>query len=249
MVDGAAGDQPEYLVEPGTVSRPADVPATTAAALGLRAAPAGLEAAIADLLGSEPALLVVDNCEHLLDAARDLISELLGCCPALQVLATSRQRLGVVGERVLRLGPLTPGEQVELFCERAGLLRVDFDPSGPQRELVAQICCTLDGLPLAVELAASREAVFGLRMLKDRLSAGLDVLEPARDGDRTTAVTATVEWSYRLLDPDAQRLFDRLAVCRGGFDLEAVEFLASTDNPTERPTDIDSHHAAIPPRC
>jgi hypothetical protein len=77
-----------------------------------------------------------------------------------------------------------------------------------------------------VELAASREAVFGLRQLRDRLAAGLDILEPARDPDRTTAVTATVEWSYRLLDPAAQRVFDALVVCRGGFPLDALPYLA-----------------------
>ncbi len=242
VLDGAAAAQPAYLVELGALSRPADVPATTAAALGLQAAPAGIEAAIADRLGSEPALLMVDDCEHLLGAARDLVTGLLGRCPALRVLATSRRRLGVAGERVLRLGPLAPDEQVELFCDRASLLRVDFEPTGPGRGLVAQICRTLDGLPLAVELAASREAVFGLRMLRDRLAAGLDVLEPARDGNRRTAVTATVEWCYRLLDPDAQRLSDRMAVCRGGFDLEVVEALASAD----AGTDNGGHDAANP---
>ncbi len=171
---------------------------------------------------------MLDNCEHVLDAVRDLVDLIVARCPRVRVLATSRQRLGAAVERVLRLGPLSEADRVALFCDRAALLRDGFDAGDPRtRELAGQVCRLVDGLPLAVELAARREAVFGLAHLRDRLGAGLHVLDPARGGDRATAVSATVEWSYRLLDPAAQQLLDRLAVCRGGFGLDAIEHFAS----------------------
>jgi predicted ATPase/DNA-binding SARP family transcriptional activator len=233
LLDRFDADDERFVVELGEVSSAADVGVSVAAALGLQAAPDGVAMAIAGRLGAEPALLVLDNCEHLLRPVRDLMTELLARCPALRILATSRQRLGLADEQVVRLGPLSSEEQVELFFDRASLLRDDLDTSEPSRLVVAEICRALDGLPLAVELAARREAVFGLAQLRDRLAAGLEVLDPARGGDRSTAVTATVEWSYRLIDPDARTLFDRLAVCRGGFPLEALDHLAppGLDNP------------------
>lgn len=217
---------PAHLVELAETSQPQGVAVAVAGALGLRAAPEGAIVAIADRLGAQPALLVLDNCEHVLDAVADLVGQLLARCPAARVLTTSRRRIGLAGERVVRLGPLPHADQVELFRERAALLRADFDTSESAAELIGEVCTLLDGLPLAVELAAKREAVFGLAQLRDRLAAGLAVLEPAGGGDRATAVTATVEWSYRLLDPDTRALLDRLAVCRGGFGLDALDHLA-----------------------
>lgn len=222
---GHPGEE-RFLVELSEMSPAADVSVSVAAALGLQAAPDGFVSAITGRLGGQPALLVLDNCEHVLAAVRELTTELLTRCPGLRVLSTSRQRLGLADEQVIRLGPLPELDQVELFFDRASLLRPDLEVSEQTRALVADICRAIDGLPLAVELAARREAVFGLSQLRDRLLAGLEVLDPAREGDRSTAVTATVEWSYRLIDPDAQALFDRLAVCRGGFSLDALSHLA-----------------------
>lgn len=219
-------DGGEPVVELAALSVPADVAGAVAGALGLRAAPRGGVAAIAERIGTDPALLVLDNCEHLLEAVRHLVAGVVARCPRVRVLATSRQRLGVAGERVLRLGPLPEDDRVALFCDRAALLRADFPDDEPTRRLAAQVCGLVDGLPLAVELAARREAVFGLAHLRERLGAGLHVLDPVRGGDRATAVSTTVEWSYRLLDPAAQRLLDRLAVCRGGFGLDAVPYFA-----------------------
>ncbi|WP_433830024.1 BTAD domain-containing putative transcriptional regulator [Actinoplanes sp. CA-015351] len=217
----------ELVVELAERSVPGDVASAVAGALGMRAAPRGGVAALAERIGAAPAVLVLDNCEHLLDAVRDLAGELVARCPRVRVLATSRRRLDVAGERVLHIGPLPAPDRVALFCDRAALLRADFRDDLRTRELAAQICELVDGLPLAVELAARREAVFGLAHLRDRLGAGLDVLDPARGGDRATAVSATVEWSYRLLDPAAQRLLDRLAVCRGGFGIEALPYFGA----------------------
>lgn len=247
-LDRLAGPEVTHVVELADVTAAADLPATVATALGLQAAPAGVETAVADLLAPAPALLVLDNCEHLLAASRQLVGRLLRRCPALRVLVTSRQRLDLPAERVIRLGPLTEAEQVELFCDRASLLRTDFDAAERPRALAAEICRTLDGLPLAVELAARREAVFGLAQLRDRLSAGLEVLEPARGGDRSTAMTAAVEWSYRLLDPAASALFDRLVACRGGFTLDAVEMLApaGAGNPGALLTELVEASLAVP---
>ncbi|XVV09612.1 BTAD domain-containing putative transcriptional regulator [Actinoplanes sp. CA-131856] len=229
MSEALAGD--ELLVELAERSVPADVAAAVAGALGLRAAPRGAVAAIAERLGGSPAVLVLDNCEHLLEAVRDLVEQIVRRCPRVRVLATSRQRLGVAGERVLRLGPLPDEDRVALFCDRAALLRAGFPADARSRELAAEVCRLVDGLPLAVELAARREAVFGLAHLRDRLGEGLQVLDPARGGDRATAVSATVEWSYRLLDPAAQRLLDRLSVCRGGFGLDALPYFADDAEP------------------
>ncbi|MEV6305664.1 BTAD domain-containing putative transcriptional regulator, partial [Actinoplanes sp. NPDC051861] len=251
----------ELVVELAERSVPADVPAAVAGALGLRTAPRGGIAALAERLGATPAVLVLDNCEHLLDAVRALVEELVTRCPGVRVLATSRQRLDVSGERVLRIGPLPSDDQVALFCDRAALLRADFTPDARTRAIAADICHLVDGLPLAVELAARRESVFGLTHLRDRLGAGLNVLDPARGGDRATAVTATVEWSYRLLDPAAQRLLDHLSVCRGGFNLDALPYFTPAPpedvcgvRPAGAPTfhtqssgDAERHGAAAPP--
>ena len=212
----------ELVVELADVTSTADVPTAVAGALGARRAPHGGTAAVVERLGSAPAVLVLDNCEHLLAAVRALVDEVVTACPGVRVLATSRQRLGCAGERVLRLGPLPEPDQVELFLDRAGMLRADLDDGPRNRELAREVCRLVDGLPLAVELAARREAVFGLVQLRERLGAGLQVLDPVRGGDRSTAVSATVEWSYRLLDPPAQQLLDRLSVCRGGFGLDAL---------------------------
>ncbi|GAA0470789.1 hypothetical protein Aca07nite_31120 [Actinoplanes capillaceus] len=238
----------ELVVELAERSVPEDVAAAVAGALGMRAAPRGGVAALAERLGSMPAVLVLDNCEHLLEAVRALAGELVARCPGLRVLATSRHRLEVAGERVLRIGPLPADDQVALFCDRAALLRADFPDDSRTRELAAEICGLVDGLPLAVELAARRESVFGLAHLRDRLGAGLSVLEPVRGGDRATAVSATVEWSYRLLDPASQRLLDRLAVCRGGFGLDALPYFQEDAEPLLAELVDASLVVADPPR-
>jgi predicted ATPase/DNA-binding SARP family transcriptional activator len=221
-VTDAVGAQ---LVELAKVSDGTDVPAAVAAALGLQAAPAGLGRAIADRLALDPTLVLLDNCEHVIDAVGDLVIAVLDG-PDVRVLATSRRPLGLPGEKVIRLDPLDPAAQVELFCDRAALWRADFDPATTNRGVAADICALVDGLPLGIELAARREAVFGLGQLRDRLASGLDVIESVGRGTRATALTAAVEWSYSLLDADAQALFDRLAVCQAGCGLDAVDHLA-----------------------
>ena len=249
----ASTAEPAVVVELAEVTTATDVPAAVGATLGLRTAAVDIGAVIAEQLGLGPVLLVLDNCEHVLDTARGLVTELLDRCPGLTVLATSRRRLGVPGEQVVRLGPLPEPDRIALFCDRAALLRDGFDADRPE---VREICALLDGLPLAVELAARREAVFGLRALRDRLAGGLQVLEPAHAGDRTTALVPAAEWSYRLLDPQARALFDRSAVAVGGFDLTALDHLApaGTANPAALLAELVetsmvlADHSVEPPR-
>ncbi|MCV2490941.1 winged helix-turn-helix domain-containing protein [Geodermatophilus sp. YIM 151500] len=229
LLDRDDDGRPAFLAPLGDLSAPADLVTAVAAALGLRAAPQGAATAVADRLAADPAVLVLDTCEHLLTAAGRLATRLLDSCPRLCVVATSRQRLGVPGERVVRVAPLAPAERVELFCDRAAALRDGFVASDRVRGVVAEVCGLVDGLPLGVELAARREAVLGVHQLRELLAAGLHVLDPARDADRSTALGATVEWSYRLLEPEARTLLDRLAVCSGGFGPDAVPHLAPQD--------------------
>ncbi len=221
------------FVELASVTGPDEVAAATAARLGLTAAPAGTIDALVDRLCGEACLLVLDNCEHVRGSAARLVRTLLARCPELRVLATSRRRLEVSGERLVRLAPLSTEAQIELFYERATRLRPGFESSAQARRLVAQICGHLDGLPLAVELAAQREAVFGLRQLHDRMAAGLSILDPIGSGEDVGGIAATAEWSYRLLDGSSRALFDRLAICAGGFSVEALVHFA----PEERAAD------------
>jgi predicted ATPase len=173
-------------------------------------------------------LLVIDNCEHVVDACAELASSLLGVCSRLRVLATSRESLGVNGETVWRLDALAPGDAHRLFLERARQRDPRFIPTGAADATIAALCERLDRLPLAVELAAARIGVMSpaeiLADLEARLGAlgGGSRLSPVRH----KTVRATVEWSYALLDRAEQRAFRSLAVFVGGFDAEAAMAVA-----------------------
>jgi predicted ATPase/DNA-binding SARP family transcriptional activator len=219
-VDGAV-----HVAELAGVLDDSDVAAAVADAVGLRSAPAGHETALTDALAAGDRLVVLDNCEHVVSGVQTLADRLLSSCPRLVLLATSRRSLGVPGEQVVRLGPLGVDEQVELFCDRAVRARSGFLASPAERSLIEQICSRVEGLPLAVELAARRESVFGLRQLLVRLCQDLDVIEPAEDGT-WRGVRATIDWSRQLLTESTRTVFDRLSVCRDGFGIEAVEHLA-----------------------
>lgn len=203
-----------------------EVAAAVAGALGLASAPTGTIDAIVDQLSGPPSVLVLDNCEHVREAIAELAATLLARCPGLRLLVTSRRRLDVAGERLVRLAPLPTDAQVELFCDRAAMLRPGFDISAQDRGVMEEICHYLDGLPLAVELAAQRESVFGLRQLRDGIVVGLEILDPIGSSDRFRGIAPTAEWSYRLLDESARVLFDRLSVCADGFSLEALVHFA-----------------------
>ena len=181
--------------------------------------------ALVDWLGDRSMLLVVDNCEHLIDEVARLVVEVLDGCRAVTLVATSREALGVTGEKVYSVRSLDPdSEAVELFTERARAAQVVFD-ADTDRGAIAEICRRLDGIPLAIELAAARMIALGPGELLARLDDRFRLLRGRGRGgvDRHHTLRAAVLWSYQLLSDDEQTLFDRLTVFAGGFDLAAAE--------------------------
>jgi predicted ATPase/DNA-binding SARP family transcriptional activator len=224
------------------VTDPEAVPYALAEALNLEVVQGDVMDACLALLGNAPGLLVIDNCEHLLDAVRDTVSQVLSTCPRLAILATSREPLGLAAEYTSRLSPLRlPGRDQDLaedlaqapavavFLERAARVRPGPPPTPGDLELIADIVRRLDGMPLAIELAAGRLSAFSLTDLRSRLDRSLDLLAgglPSGDARHRT-LRATVEWSYRLLAEDERRLFRYLSVFVDGVDLAAAERLAA----------------------
>ena len=182
-------------------------------------------------------LMLLDNCEHLLDASAELITALLGACPALTLLTTSREPIGVPGEISWRVPSLSlADEAIELFSDRARRTKPDFRITADNAEIVTEICRRLDGLPLAIELAAAR-----VRALSptDLLTSLHDTFRLLTGGARTAVrrqqtLRASVDWSHELLSEPEQVLFRRLAVFYGGFDLDAAQALAGEAGEMER---------------
>ncbi len=182
--------------------------------------------AIATRLGEKQAHVVLDNLEQLLPDAARPIAELLAAAPSLRILATSREPLRIGGETELDLPPMDESDAVRLFLDRARAIRTDIDDSSAVHELIRR----LDGLPLAIELAAARVKLLGPEQLLDRIGQRLDLLKGGRDADeRHATLRATIAWSYDLLDVDEQRLFARLAVFRGGCTVDAAEEVCAAD--------------------
>ncbi len=174
---------------------------------------------LADRIADRQLLLILDNFEHLIDAAGELAG-LLATCPNLQLLITSRELLRLPGEQAYPVPTLEPQDAAELFTARARAADPQFEPSS----VVEQLCSRLDNLPLALELAASRVAVLSPEQLLGRLSKRLDLLKAGRGVDpRQQTLRATIEWSFDLLDEEEQILFERLSVFRGGCTVEAAE--------------------------
>lgn len=177
-----------------------------------------------EFLRERTILLVLDNFEHVVDGA-PVVGTLLEECPQLTVLATSRVPLRLRGEQEYRLRPLLNDASTELFIQRAREVKPDFDPVGSQAAAVTEICQRLDGLPLAIELAAARSRVLSPLALLSRLKHPLGLLTGgARDlPERQRTLRNTIAWSYNLLQPDEQRLFQALSVCAGGWSLEVAD--------------------------
>lgn len=219
-----------------------------------------LERALVTALAGTELLLILDNCEHVVDAAAEIAEQLLAGCPRLTVLTTSRVPLGVPGEQVYRLPPLAEGPAAELFTDRAGLLHgeleqpehsepVNGEPGDSEvaadRGLdgtVNQICRQLDGLPLAIELAAAWSHVLSPAQLLERL---VPILTGAHPHGRQRTIGATLDWSYQLLTPAQQLLFDRLAVFKGGFDLSAAEAVSQLQDDLLRPLTALVDHSLV----
>jgi predicted ATPase len=194
-----------------------------------------------DAPGDHSVLVLVDNCEHVVDAVADAIDALLDACQMPTVLATSRTALEVPGETLVPVGPLTlppagtaDGPAVALFVERARDAGAEVEPG----EVVAALCRRLDGVPLAIELAAARTRAMAPAEILDRLVAGLDVLDrPRRRGARRhQSLRAAIGWSYELLDEDERALFDRLAVFSGPFTADLAHAVVGDEGTTAADT-------------
>jgi predicted ATPase len=195
--------------------------------------------AVVNTLFGRRALLVFDNCEHVLDAAAGLIAAIAASCPTVATLATSREPLAISAEHVWPLRPLNPDlEGVELFLERASAADATFS-LGDERPTLVELCRSLDGIPLAIELAAAQVRSMTPSELFVRLDDRLRLLHRhARDGvARHRTLAATLDWSYTLLEPVEQALFDRLSVFAGTFDLTAVEAICIGD-PVDAPNAV-----------
>ena len=232
------------LVELAALTEPALVPQAVLRAFGLRELPG--PPAIEQLsahLASRSVLLLLDNAEHLLDACAQLVGTLLSRCAGLSILVTSRSLLGITGEASFRVPSLTlpdvrfvdpperllQSEAARLFVERARLHRADFVVHSGNARQVARVCVRLDGIPLAIELAAARLRSLSLGAIAERLDQGFELLV---GGSRTAlprhqTLRALIDWSHDLLDMPERRLFMRLAVFSEGFSLEAAEAVCS----------------------
>ena len=189
-----------------------------------------IEDRLVEYLESRTAVLVFDNCEHVMSGVAQLVERLLHAAPGLTVVATSREALMIGGEEVMPLGPLpvaASGESdvsdaVALFVERVRAESGSYDPDLDELDTVAEICRRLDGMPLAIELAAARARSLGVAAVSDRLGARLRLLGGGRRTSvgRHQTLQATLDWSYVLLGAHEQTVFDRLGVFVGWFTLD-----------------------------
>jgi predicted ATPase len=219
-----------WLFELAAVTDPAAIPDAVAAVLGITQQPDKTMAeSVAAAVEGRIRLLVFDNCEHVLDAAADLIELVLGHTATARVIATSREGLGLADEQVRRVRSLNVDTAVDLFVERARSVLQSF--SSGDTEVISEICRRLDGIPLAVELAASRMASMTAIEVRDRLDHRFRLLVGARRGlERHQTLRHAVQWSYDLLDDPEKVLLERCSVFAGGFDLESACAIATSDD-------------------
>jgi predicted ATPase/DNA-binding SARP family transcriptional activator len=209
-----------------------NVPLAVANAVGLADVAGDRLLTLINALSLRPGLLLLDNCEHLTAPVAGLALDLLAGCPSLRILATSRQPLGVDGEQTVSVAPLVTrhpdggdGPAVELLLDRIRMIRPGWVPSSAEQATVRVLCTTLDGLPLALELAAARARVFGLQELADRLHDRFTVLAPVPPGSLQPHATlaAAVAWSVDLLAPPDRAMLLRLWPFEAGFPIDAAE--------------------------
>ena len=233
-----------WLVELASILDPSLVPHTTALTLGLREYPKrSVMDVICDTLRERRMLLLLDNCEQVLDACAQLSTAVLKICPQLKILATSREPLNMPGEAIYRVPPLgLPNqpqildtfrnyESIQLFEERAQLIQFDFSLTVENAASIAQICQRLDGIPLAIELAAAKVAVFSTEQIARQLHESFNLLT---QGSRTAlprhqTLRASINWSWNVLTEPEQRLMRQLSVFAGGWTLEAAQSVCDGD--------------------
>jgi len=194
-----------------------------ASQLGRDDARADAATAVAEALAGADVLLVLDNCEQVLEGVAELVERVIATVPEAHILATSREPLGIEGEQAIALGSLGP-EALELFADRARLAVWDFEMSDDNRDAVAQICERLDGLPLAIELAAARIRSLSPAEIAEHLDHRFDLLARprTRGEERHRTLRATVDWSYRLLEESERLVFERLSVVASSCDIDAA---------------------------
>ncbi len=217
------------LVELAPVRDPAAVADAIAAVFDLPESDVEAATSVRRHCADKHLLLVLDNCEHLIDAAAGIAEDLLAGCAGVHVLATSREGLRVAGETVWPVPPLATPDACELFIQRATAVDPAFVADAPTREIIGEIGLRLDGLPLAIELAAARTRAFSVAQIAERLDDRFRLLT---GGARTAmarqqTLRAVVQWSYDLLFDDERRGFERLSVLVGGFDMAAAEAVCS----------------------
>jgi predicted ATPase/DNA-binding SARP family transcriptional activator/Tfp pilus assembly protein PilF len=196
-------------------------------ALGMRELPTqDVMQVVIDTVRDRAVLFILDNCEHVIDAAATIADDLLRSCPAAKVLTTSRQALGLTGEQTWLVPPLSTEDAVQLFEERARAVKPDFT----RTEVVADICRRLDGIPLAIELAAARVKVLTVEQIAERLDDAFRLLTAgSRTVPRHRTIRETIDWSYRLLSEPEQVLLRRLGIFGGSFTLDAAEAICGED--------------------
>ena len=236
-----------WLAELAPLADPALVPEAVARVLGVpEVAGVSLFDALVAYLRPRTLLLVLDNCEHLIDACAVFAERLLNTCPDVRILATSREPLQIAGERQWRVPPLAlpvadasaapvavaASAAVQLFVERAQAVDARFALTEQNAATVAEVCVALAGIPLAIELAAARAHVLSVEQIRERLADSLHLLVGSSRAAPTRQQTlrATLDWSYRLLAPDEQALLRRLAVFVDGCEIEAAEAIAADDD-------------------
>ncbi|MFJ2203505.1 AfsR/SARP family transcriptional regulator [Streptomyces violaceusniger] len=253
-----------WVAELAPLDHPSAVPGAVLSAVGRRATmllASGLESRTTGPDGGDPTsrlveycadrrlLLLLDNCEHVIDTAARLTETLLAHCPGVTVLATSREPLGVPGETIRPVEPLAPAPAHELFAERAATVRPGFDPvADPDTgAAVAEICRRLDGLPLAIELAAARLRLLTPRQIADRLDDRFRLLT---SGSRTAlprqqTLRAVVEWSWDLLDERERTVLRRASVFAGGWTLSAAEAVCADGPLGENVLTVDADEHGV----
>ena len=230
-----------WLFELAPVGDPAAVPDAVAAMLGITQQPGkSVSESVATALDGRVRLLVIDNCEHVLDAAADLIEAILAHSATVKILATSREGLGVADEQLWPVPSLDVSAGIDsaaaaLFLERARTVGPSFSSATPDdASAVVEICRRLDGIPLAIELAASRMVSMTAREVRDRLDHRFRLLTGARRGqERHQTLRHAVAWSYDLLDDAEKQLLNRCSVFAGGFDLQSACAIAASGDVDE----------------
>jgi len=224
-----------YFVDLAAVTSGVAAGAAIARSCRIKLAGGSATEQIAEHFQDRHALLILDNCEHMVAYAANFVRRLSVDAPGVRILATSREALGIPGERLIRLGPLETGADgaaVDLFVRRIQDLVPDFTPSSAELVQIAQICEHLDGIPLALELAAARAGVLGLTHLLDGMHDRFRMLS-ARGGDGTRTLREAIDWSFGLLNEAEQDFFTRCGVFVGSFDLRAASALMPELDPLD----------------